>query len=289
MKILTWCCVVWSVLTLAHAEDALRVMSFNLRYINSGDKAEKTWISRRDQVADVIKQDAADFIGVQEAFRKMLDDVKQRLPEYAEVGVGRENGKEQGEYSAILYKSADWEVLDRGTFWLSETPDVAGSAHWGNSVVRICTWGKFRHKTKKRTLLFYNTHFDHESQQCREKGAALIVRHIAEKAGDLPVIVTGDLNAPPENPAIACFTGATPKLIDVWAALQSNTPVNQSGTFHGFSGRLDGARIDYIFASEGLAAKEVSIVHSQVKGVYPSDHFPVRATFSWTGSPSKSR
>lgn len=281
MKWLTTILVAWTVITAARAEENVRVMSFNLRYINPGDKAEKTWISRRDQVVAVMKQDAADFIGVQEAFRKMLDDVKARLPDYAEIGVGRENGKEQGEYSAILYKSELWEVLASGTFWLSETPDVAGSAHWGNSVVRICTWGKFRHKISKRELILYNTHFDHESQACREKGAALIVSKIAAQAGELPVVVTGDLNAPPENPAIACFTAATPKLIDVWASLKSSTPANQSGTFHGFSGRTDGSRIDYIFASESLKATEVAIVHSQENGVYPSDHFPVRATFVW--------
>jgi endonuclease/exonuclease/phosphatase family metal-dependent hydrolase len=263
------------------AADDLRVMSFNLRYINPGDRAEKTWVARRDQVAAVMKADRADFIGVQEAFRSMLDDVKARLPEFAEVGVGRENGKEKGEYSAILYRSANWEMLDGGTFWLSDTPDVPGSAHWGNSVVRICTWGQFRHRTERREVLLYNTHFDHESQPCREKGAALIVRKISEQGGSLPVVVMGDLNAAPDNPAIACFTAATPRLIDVWAALRPHVPAQESGTFHGFHGNTDGARIDYIFASEQLRAKDVEIVRANEKGVYPSDHYPVRATFTW--------
>ena len=263
------------------AGDELRVMSFNLRYINPGDRAEKTWVARRDQVAAVMKADRADFIGVQEAFRAMLDDVKERLPEFSEVGVGRENGKEQGEYSAILYRSSVWERLDGGTFWLSDTPDVPNSAHWGNSVVRICTWGKFRHKLDRREILFYNTHFDHESQPCREKGATLIVRKISDQQGSLPVVVVGDLNAAPDNPAIACFTVARPKLIDVWAALRPHVSVQESGTFHGFHGNTDGARIDYIFSSEQLRAKDVEIVRANENGVYPSDHYPVRASFVW--------
>ncbi len=262
----------------AHAAEALRVLTFNLRYINPGDQGEKTWVARRDHVGEVIKKDAADFIGVQEAFRSMLDDVKTRVPGYAEIGVGREDGKEKGEYSAILYKSDAWESLESGTFWLSDTPDVVASISWGNKVMRICTWGKFRSRKSARELFVFNTHFDHESQQCREKGAALIMKKIQEKAGDLPLVLTGDFNAVPDNPAVRLIIGSQPKLFDVWLSMNATTPLDQSGTINGFKSAINDARIDYIFASAALIADESAILHDQREGNYPSDHFPVRAT-----------
>jgi endonuclease/exonuclease/phosphatase family metal-dependent hydrolase len=272
-------CVAWAVGD-TRAE-TLTVMTFNLRYITAGDTGVRTWVNRRDAAAGLIRREAADFACVQEAFRSMLDDVKARVPGYGEVGVGREDGKEQGEYAAILYHAATWTVEDSGTFWLSDTPAVAGSCTWGNHVTRICTWARFKHKSSGRLIHVFNTHFDHESQPSREKAAALVTQRIAALGTAAAVIFTGDLNAAPDNPAITLLTQAAPPLLDVWQTLHPSLPAAQSSTCHFFTGNHAGERIDYIFASGAFTPLTADILYDAQDGNYPSDHFPVRATMAW--------
>jgi endonuclease/exonuclease/phosphatase family metal-dependent hydrolase len=254
----------------------VQVMTFNIRYINMGDQGAKAWVNRRDAVAELMQAQQADFIGLQEAFRPMIDHIHARMPGYGEVGVGRENGKEKGEYAAILYKQKEWQVVKSGTFWLSDTPEVVASTTWGNTVTRICTWGLFEHKASQRRFYVFNAHFDHESQQAREKGAALIKQRMSLPDPAIPVIFMGDLNAPPENPAIRLIAQGDQPLRDVWAHL-SPLPPEQSGTFHGFDGRRNGARIDYIFTSDHLQPLSTMLHHDNREGIYPSDHYPVSA------------
>ncbi len=256
----------------------MRLLTFNLRYINTQDLGAKMWASRRDAVAELIKKDAADFIGTQEAFRQMLDDVRARAPGYGEIGVGREDGKQKGEYSAILYREAAWAVESSGTFWLSDTPEVVASSTWVNKVTRICTWGRFKNKVSGRELFVFNAHFDHESQPSREKAAALILQRIRDRGSNAPFIFMGDLNAAPDNAAIAALIKGPPALTDAWLALHKDTPAAESGTFNAFTGKKDGAHIDYIFAPAEIKPLESAILHDAKDGNFPSDHFPVRAT-----------
>ena len=267
-------------LATATAQDSVRVLTFNLRYINSSDTGTKAWTARRDAAADLIKMDAPDFLGTQEALRPMLDDLRSRVPGYAEIGVGREDGKTKGEYSALLYREETWTLLTSGNFWLSDTPEVAGSATWGNTVTRICTWGHFRHRTSSREIFVFNAHFDHQSQPSREKAAALILQRITARGSAAPVIVTGDFNATPDNPAIALMLKGPPALTDAWLTLHKDAPPSASGTFHSFTGQRDGAHIDYIFTTPELKPAEAGILNEAKDGKWPSDHFPVRATFS---------
>ncbi len=264
-----------------HAEEkllALRVMTFNLRYINPGDTGERTWQARRDQVAEVMRADHADLIGVQEAFRSMLDDVAERLPGYQEIGVGREDGKTIGEYAAILVRKDRFTVLDSGTFWLSDTPNIPNSCTWQNEVTRICTWAKLEDKQSSRTLYFYNTHFDHESQEAREKSSALILKHVAARLPGTPFVITGDFNAAEENPAITTLLAGPPRLVDAWRERNPDVPLHESGTMSRFTGEKDSGKIDYIFVPAGTRILDAQILHSHKDGVYPSDHYPVRAS-----------
>ncbi|RYD30948.1 MAG: endonuclease/exonuclease/phosphatase family protein, partial [Verrucomicrobiaceae bacterium] len=236
------------------AEDAplqLRVMSFNIRYINSGDTGNRTWLARRDHAAQVIREDKADLIGLQEAFRTMLDDIHVRVPGYEEVGVGREDGKEKGEYAAILVRKDRFEVLESGTFWLSDTPEVCASCTWNNVVTRICTWTKLKERATARVLYFYNTHLDHESQEAREKGFALIMDHLSKRRSGEPFVITGDLNAAEDNPAFAPFKSGPLPLVDAWREKNPAVPLSESGTMSLFSGKRDTAKIDYIFVPAG--------------------------------------
>jgi endonuclease/exonuclease/phosphatase family metal-dependent hydrolase len=278
MRLLLFLLSFWSLS--AAAAEAVKAMTFNLRYINSSDTGDKAWSSRREASAELIRKDAPDFVGTQEAFREMLDDLRQRVPGYAEIGVGRDDGKTKGEYSAILYREAAWEVKESGTFWLSDTPEVAGSTSWGNTVTRICTWGRFRSKATDRELYVFNTHFDHQSQPARAKGAALVMQRVAGRASQAPVIVTGDFNAAPDNSAIATMRQGPPTLTDAWAAVNKDAKPAESGTFHNFSGRRDGSRIDYIFASAEFTATDAAILNEAKDGKWPSDHYPVRATLT---------
>jgi endonuclease/exonuclease/phosphatase family metal-dependent hydrolase len=249
------------------------VMSFNIRYANPHD-GENRWEMRKDLVCDVIRGYAPDVAGLQEALRSQLDQIRLALPEYTEVGEGRDGGT-AGEYSAILYKSSRFELDTSGTFWLSDTPEEP-SRHWGNACVRICTWARLIEKNSGKGFYLFNTHLDHVSQESREKSVRLIMRRIAGRIHQDPYMLTGDFNAGESNPAIEFLTGFDgPKLMDTFRVVCPDA--GDAGTFNGWNGRTDGEKIDYIFVSSGVHTIRAGIVRSHSEGHYPSDHFPVTA------------
>jgi endonuclease/exonuclease/phosphatase family metal-dependent hydrolase len=257
----------------------IRVMTFNIRNGLAKD-GENHWDLRRDFVSDVIREYAPDVLGLQEAFRFQLDELNKSLPEYGELGTGRDGGT-AGEYSAILYRKDRFDVEESGTFWLSETPSEP-SAHWGNTCRRVCTWARLAEKSSARSLYIYNTHMDHQSQPSREKGARLIMKHIQERTHQVPFVLMGDLNVGEDNPVVEYLKGIS-KDTDV-----SPIPVVDSfrilypdekavGTYNRFNGYSDGSKIDYIFVTPGTRTLEAGIVRTNREGRYPSDHYPVTA------------
>lgn len=261
----------------------LRVLSFNLRYMNSGDTDWRAWTARRDAAAALIARDNADLIGTQEGLRNMLDDIKERVPGYVEIGVGREDGQTQGEYCAILVRANRFEVIKSGTFWLSDTPEVPNSKTWKNRVTRICTWAHLHDHRTGRELYFYNTHLDHESQEAREKGAAQIAAHLQTNARSrsgelLPFALTGDFNATEDNPAIKTLKEGPLSLVDSWRALHPQVPREESGTYHVFTGKQNGPKIDYIFVPPMARLLDAAILRDGAPEAWPSDHFPIRST-----------
>jgi len=150
----------------------LLVMTFNIRY-GTADDGENSWDKRKDLVFDVLRRNDPDVVGLQEALRSQLDDIRAALPQYGEIGVGRDDGKTAGEYSAILYKKDRLTVAESGTFWLSDTPETCGSITWGNACTRVCTWGWFVQKQAGKPFYIFNTHMDHVSQYSRERSAIL--------------------------------------------------------------------------------------------------------------------
>ncbi|MBX3742820.1 MAG: endonuclease/exonuclease/phosphatase family protein [Akkermansiaceae bacterium] len=266
---------------IAHASEPLRVLCFNLRYINKGDTGDRTWTARRDQAADVILKDKPDLIGIQEGLRPMLDDIAERVPGYVEIGGGREDGLAKGEYTALLVRADRFTIQQSGTFWLSDTPETTASTTWGNQVVRICTWAKLYDRTNKRAFHFFNTHLDHQTPLARQKGTELIVSRMAACGADGPFILTGDLNARPEDPLHGLLTTGPCGLVDVWAALHPGATPEESVTAHSFIGKPDGSRIDYIYASKVFTPVDSEVLRTHINGVYPSDHYPVRATLAF--------
>ena len=261
----------------------LSVLTFNIRYNTPAD-GEDAWPRRKAMAAGVIRGHAADTVGLQEALKGQIDDLLAALPGYAIVGVGRDDGKEKGEYSAILYRTDRLRVLESGTFWLSETPEVPGSKSWATACTRVCTWARFEDRAAGRSFYHFNTHLDHQSQEARLNGAKLIAGRIAGRPHPDAVIVTGDLNAGEENPAVRTFTApraeAPGAFIDTFRA--AHPAERHVGTFHAFDG-TPGAKgstrekIDYVLVSPGWSTRSAAIDTTSQNGRYPSDHFPVAA------------
>ncbi|MFN2567161.1 MAG: endonuclease/exonuclease/phosphatase family protein [Gemmatimonadaceae bacterium] len=258
----------------------LRVMTFNLRYDTPSDGAN-AWPHRRDWVAALIRFHAPDALGVQEALAHMLADLDARLPEFARVGVGRADGRTRGEFSAILYRTDRLELLNSGTFWLSPTPEVAGSKGWDAAIERIATWARFRDRGTGCRHLHLNTHFDHVGEQARQESARLIRRRIATLADGMPVVVTGDLNADPASEPYRILTrdsvgDATPPLRDALVASRDGH-YGPTSTWTAFRAIEPGRRIDYVLVSLQVRVLKHGILPDSWDGRFPSDHLPVLA------------
>jgi len=257
--------------TLLNTVPALRVATFNVRWDAPGD--EYRWDRRRARSVQLLQDWSPDLLGLQEPLHSQLEQIAEALPAYTVLGVGREDGREAGEFCPILYRTARFDLKEGGTFWLSGTPSIPGSADWGNRIPRICTWACLRDRETGVDLSLYNVHLDHESQPAREKGAQLLLDTLRQRAIGSPVIVTGDFNAEPGNAAVRRLQAAdSPVPI---SALNLTSP---PGTFHGFTGLASGGPIDYIFLSPEWQVLEASVLVGDGATPFPSDHFPVAAT-----------
>ncbi len=189
----------------------LNVMTFNVRYSTLADSAN-AWIYRHDKVSSQILFHEAEIIGVQEALHSQVMDMQKELSGYKFTGVGRTDGKQEGEYSAIFYNAKILQLLESKTFWLSETPTVAGSKSWDAAITRIVTWAKFKDNKTNKTFFVFNTHFDHIGKVARRESAKLLLKRIDEIAGKNSVIITGDFNATPGDEPVQVLVNANDPL-----------------------------------------------------------------------------
>lgn len=256
-------------------ETLTQVMSFNIRYDNSED-APHHWEARRDSVVNVIKKYDVDLLGMQEVLHHQLAYIKEQLPEYESVGVGREDGETKGEYAPILYKKAKYRAMKQGYFWLSETPEVAGKKGWDAACERIVTWVLLEEIATKHSLLMMNTHFDHVGEEARRKSVDLLVAKAKELSEGGAVIITGDFNADPKSEVITKMLDEKNVLPLFDTRLIAQSVAGTSWTFHDF-GQLpleERPLIDYIFVNEAWGVQKYEVIedHSEV---YLSDHVPV--------------
>jgi endonuclease/exonuclease/phosphatase family metal-dependent hydrolase len=250
----------------------LTIMSFNIR-LGIANDGEDHWTKRREQLFALLREQRADVVGLQEAMHFQLEEIVRAVPGYDWVGVGRSDGRQGGEYSAILYRTARLTPRRSDTFWFSDTPTVPGSMSWGNRYERICTWAYFEDR-EGPAFYAYNVHLDHESQPSRERSADLLMRTVSARNPRAPVVVTGDFNSGEDNAAAKTVAHT---LRDTFRVLHPNA--TEVGTFNGFSfGKTTGDKIDYVFVEPGAEVLGASIIRSAVAGRYPSDHFPVTAT-----------
>jgi endonuclease/exonuclease/phosphatase family metal-dependent hydrolase len=260
------------------AHEPLMVMTFNIRYGTAAD-GENRWSERRQHLFDVIRREDADLLGLQEALDFQIDEILAAAPMYAVVGVGRDDGAEAGEYSAILFRKDRLHVAEAGTFWFSDTPSVPGSKSWGNNITRICTWARLIDRDG-RGLWHFNLHLDHQSQPSRERSTVLLRQRIdARSVPTEPVVVTGDFNVAETNPAILTMTGpaaGAPAFVDTFRMLHPDE--REAGTATAFKfGNTRGDKIDYVLVQPGTEVLRADILRDSRDSRYPSDHFPVVA------------
>lgn len=263
-------------LGVSFAQTELNLMTFNIR-LNVASDSLNAWPYRKDLAASQVLFHETHILGVQEALHGQMTDLQERLPGFRYIGVGRDDGKEKGEYSAIFYDTIRLQVLKSGTFWLSQTPEVPGSKSWDAAITRIVSWAKFKDRKTKKTFFVFNTHFDHIGKQARAESAKLILEKVKALSENLPVIVMGDFNSKPNDLPIQTLTGSgnPDRLYDT--KLISETPhYGPAGTFTGFGAKeTDDQPIDFIFIKKGIKVLKHATLSQTWKGRFSSDHFPV--------------
>ncbi len=247
----------------------MKIMSFN---VLCGGQGIKSWPYRTPLVIRTIYREDPDTLGVQEAHHGWMMALSSCLPDYDWVGVGRNDGKEDGEYSAVFYKKDKYELVDSGNFWLSETPGKPGKG-WDAACIRICSWAKLREKETGKEFVHLNTHLDHIGEIAMQKGAELVALRGIEIGGGSPAFFTGDFNVTPDSaPCRAVLDAGFKDCRD----LASDT--DKGATFHDFERPgFEGSVIDYVFAKGDARVKSFRVIRDTVDGLLPSDHYPVIA------------
>ena len=261
----------------------LYVATYNIRYNNPDDVAEGNgWKQRYPYICDLINFEQPAIFGAQEVLHGQLTDLVAGLPHYRYLGVGREDGKEKGEYSAIFYQADRLTVLRDGHFWLSQTPDRP-SMGWDAACVRICTWGLFRDNETKKKFYFFNCHMDHVGVVARRNSAKMIIDSIKAFAGNLPVVLTGDFNVDQHDEIYTIFSESG-ILKDAYASAEQR--MAPTGTWNDFSQeRRNDNRIDHVFVSPAFAVEHYGILTNSYwlgnTRRNPSDHYPVFVKLLW--------
>ncbi len=274
----------WSILigsAVATAAEPLRVMTYNIRYLNDRD-GEDHWKYRVDAVADQLG--ASDVFGLQEATRPQTDQIAERCKDYDWYGVGRDDGKDGGEFSPVFWRRDQFEVLDKGTFWLAPDPQQIGAKAWGANLPRICSWVRLKALSSGVSSLIMNTHFDHQSSEAREQSSLLIRRMASSLSQGYPVILMGDLNCRADSVPLKNLlndVAAGTRFVDS-RALDRVRPVGPDGTWNGFKEIQPGQRIDFVLLNVGgfQVVQHETLDPKTKEGRFASDHLPVLVTLA---------
>jgi len=261
----------------AHAAAAPAPMEFtaatyNLR-LDTPDDGPNVWANRRDAVRALVRYHGIELMGTQEGLMNQITDLA-AMPGFAWVGVGRDDGRDEGEHSAIFYRSDRFELLAHGDYWLSATPDVPSRSWDSRCCNRLATWAKLRDTPSRREFFVFSVHFDHEAEVSRRESARLMLRKVQEIAGSMPAVILGDFNATPESEPIRIMTSGMRD-----GRSESETPpYGPVGTFNGFHLEAPlSERIDYVFLTPRWRVLSYAALTDSVEARYPSDHLPVVA------------
>ena len=301
------CFILLAVMLMAFSVSAqdLVVGSYNIRNSNSGDtKNGNGWERRCPVICDQVEWVGFDVFGLQEVKHNQLEDMLAGLPDYDYEGVGRDDGKQAGEYSPILYKKERFKKLEGGTFWISETPEKVGVKGWDAALPRICSYVHLQDKVTKKRFWFFNLHMDHIGVEARREGAKLIAKKITEMCGKEPAFVTGDFNVDQHNEAYRTIIN-TGVLEDSYELAEKKFAT--TGTFNSFDSNLfTESRIDHIFVTEHVTVNNYAVLtdgywtpneksaktrkgeaapqeinFSEHQHRCPSDHYPIAAKITF--------
>jgi endonuclease/exonuclease/phosphatase family metal-dependent hydrolase len=270
------------VVVLFASAQSLNVMTFNIR-LNISSDGENAWPYRKDKAASQILFHDVQILGVQEALHGQMMDLKESLTDFSYVGVGRDDGKTAGEYSAIFYDSTRLKLLKTETFWLSEQLTIPGSKSWDAAITRIVTWAEFKDRKSKKKFFVFNTHFDHIGKTARLESAKIILQKVRDIAGKHPVIVTGDFNSSPSDDPYKLITSTnnSERLTDS-KSISVSPHYGPTGTFNAFQNKeTSDEPIDYIFVKNKVRVLRHATLSQSWQGHFSSDHFPVFATVSF--------
>ncbi|TBN05386.1 endonuclease/exonuclease/phosphatase family protein [Hyunsoonleella flava] len=254
------------------AQETTKIMTYNIK-LDYPKEGKNSWENRKDWITGQINFYEPRIFGVQEALPNQMQYLDSTLVDFDYVGVGRDDGKSSGEYSAIFYNKIHFKPIKSGTFWLSETPEKV-SMGWDAVCNRVCTYALFKNKSTNQKFLVFNTHFDHVGKTARIESPKLIIRKIKElNIKNLPVVLMGDFNLEPETENIQYIK----KHLYDSKEISESVPFGPEGTFNGFHfDKPVTRRIDYIFTSKKtIKVKKYAVLSDSKDCKYPSDHLPV--------------
>lgn len=256
----------------------LTVGSFNLRYDNAADEGNR-WATRGPVAANLVRFHGFDVFGTQEGLQNQIADLSAFLPEYAHYGLGRDDGKDAGEHSTIFYRKDKFKLLNKGDFWLSETPEIPGKGWDATCCNRICSWVYLQDVKSGKKFYFFNAHFDHQGKIARVESSKLVLKKINEIAGKTPAIFTGDLNGNHQSEWYQTLANSG-FLADTYK--QVKHPYVNNSSFNGWGKQLSGNEvIDHVFVTKNFTAQRWGILTDTYRGKFVSDHFPILVTLQF--------
>ena len=255
------------------SENEVNIMSYNLRCLNPMDLGKKTWFYRADLIIKSIEKEQPGIIGFQEATKWQYSYLCDTLSSYDSVITYRDDAF-NSEGCPIFYRSDMYTLINKGSFWLSETPDVM-SKSWGAQFNRVCSYVILKDNATETEFVVFNTHLSHVSDEARINGIQVVLDKIAE-FGSLPAVLMGDLNAEEDSET---YRSATVNFLD--AKYQTENTMT-SCTYQDWGKQLDRNCIDYVMISkQGLKVNSYKVVNNTYDGVYTSDHFPLLVSLSF--------
>ena len=250
-------------------QECLKVMSYNVRNSSASD-GENAWELRRPATLAMLEAVQPDIAGLQEVLPDQEEYIASALPQYGVVGIGRNDGVE-GERMSVLYNKDVLQMQEWGTWWLSQTPDVP-SVGWDAKYPRTATWALMEDLRCGRQFYFVNTHLDHKGADARREGLALVVRKIREMNPDIPLVLVGDFNVEPGDPALTALEGV------MTSARESAAVTEATPSFNGYKPQPI-KTIDYIYYSQFSAARDFRVVTESFLDIpFISDHYPIVST-----------
>lgn len=254
-------------------EGEVKAIIFNVRLSSAAEKdGPDRWTNRREAVLNMIEQESPSVLGIQEGLIDQVSFIAESCPQFSWVGAGRDDGKEGGEIMAVFYRSDYFDLLDSGTFWLSETPGEVSNG-WDAACNRTVTWVYLKEKSTGKQFYFLNTHFDHQGEAARRESAQMLADYIADLPEDVTVIAGGDLNSDASDPIFDPLRA----ILDV--AREISTPTDLGGTFNGFGSAPGNIVLDHIFC-RNAHSPSLRTLRGDYGAPYISDHYPVVLTFA---------